>query len=150
MRSCQSLRGLPPDVADWMRRWTHRQPVAGRCFEAMRERPISVVQHRGFAVYLHHGAPNGTIHTWGTYSGRVVDPTAHQFGAVPMALYRLHALCPSCGQCPTVGEQWQKRCWCFRDPAVLPHLIDGGPVYEEPGAPDYATILARLGARRAA
>lgn len=116
----------------------------------MRGRPAGVVQHRGAAFYLRDGAPNGMIHTWGTYSGRTVDPTAHQFGAVPMALYRMHALCPNCDRCPTVDGPGQERCWCFRDPAVLARLIDGSPVYEEPGAPDLATLIARLGARRAA
>ena len=149
MRPCQSLRGLPPDVAEWMRRWTRRRSVSGRCFEAMRHRPDGVIQQRGCAIFTRDGCPNGMLHTWGTYSGRVVDPTAHQIGDGPMALYRMRLTCPKC-KLPTVTDSIEQRCWCFRDAKGLARLILDGPVYEEPNAPDIRTIRAALAARRAA
>ena len=79
-----------------------------------------------------------------------MDPTAHQVGVGPMALYPMRPVCPTCGQPSTADGLWLERCWCFRDPDLLPLLAPYGPAYEEPGAPDLATLIARLGARRAA
>ena len=152
MRPCQSVRGLPPDVAAWMRRWTRTIRVHGRCYIAMQGRPAEVHQGRGVAVFLDKGRPQGALHTWGEMGRRVVDPTAHQFGDGPIALYSLRPVCPSCGRLTFAWEvpEWEQWCWCFCRADGLRALVMGPAVYSEPGALDIEAVYAALRARRAA
>ena len=155
MRPCQSVRGLPPDVAAWLLRWRRRRNGAvGRCWSAMRERPEAVQREHGMAVTweeTRHGLHVRAItHTWGRLEGRVIDPTAHQWGDHPIRLYRWYRVCPTCSEL-SHDSTWtpeNNRCGCWRTADGLSRLVMG-PVYEEVGAPGIEMVLDALTAREA-
>lgn len=153
MRPCQSVRHLPPDVAAWMTRW-RRRAAAGRCFTAMRERPVHVHQASGIAVYSTVVGAHCCLHTWGSNGQRIVDPTAHQFGPGPIRLYAMRETCPACGRCVfgwlRVGGEDPYPCQCIWTLEGLQRLVLGGAVYSEPGALDIGAVYAALSARMAA
>lgn len=90
--SLQDVAGLPAEAARLLGLWTAHPEPRGYCDPAARELaavlPGAQVVH-GLALWRHpDGRPQGAVHCWVSWQQHLLDPTRHQFGGAPVALFQ--------------------------------------------------------------